>query len=170
MQHVYDRPKNYEKSYFEELMWMMEITLLDLFYTWLGAITSCNVLCVFLWCAERNCFPKATVISTDARLQPSSFYSNSLSTLITSKCYSVPEYPTLKASHDWRPTAEEYLMSQRVFQPNEHFKDGRRKTEWQLSHWEPLGAHPQVTEAWSGAEELRPQGNYTDCRKGSMCW
>lgn len=52
-------------------------------------------------------------------------------------------------------------MSQRVFQPSEHFKASLSKSEWQLSHPAPLRAHPQVTAAWSGAEELRPQGNYT---------
>lgn len=128
---------------------MMEITFLDLFYTRLGA-----VFYVFVWCAERDCFPKVTVISTDARLQPSSFgiMASPLSSLQNAAPYQNIPLWRLHMTADSQQQSVWCLS--RCFSPMNTSKlvTGKLSDSWVTV------CHSEPTHRW---QQLGPQGNDT---------
>lgn len=110
---------------------------------------------VFVWCAERGCFPKVTVISTDGRVQPSSFRVTAppLSSLQNAALYqNIPL---------WRLHMTEDLQQKCVwclsvcFSPVNTSKPVTAKPS---DSWVTL-CHSEPTHRWQQlGQELRPQG------------
>lgn len=152
---------------------MLEIMLLDPFYTRLGSVTSYNVFCVFLWCAESIIFQKSLWLVVVPHFK-----------VIVSLLSSLQDATQRQNTPLWRLHITEDLQQKSDLSvgvsAQRTLQSWQQETKWQLSHWASLRAHPRMTKPWVrswGVQVLgklhRHHGVYICSRtgrEGCMCW